>query len=125
VRVRVRGSPVPSRAVPKELVRSFFSLLFLLSASVIESLPLSLSLHPSFSLSLSFILPLSFSSALSISLSVCTRSREVDAAFALFLSLFELVITAEGAMVVVEFLRDQGERDKMRYMELRWSERAS
>jgi hypothetical protein len=115
---------VPSRAVPKELVRSFFSLLFLLSESVVESLTLSLSLLPSFSLSLSFILPLS-SSALSISLSVCTSSREADAAFALFLSLFELVITAEGAMVVVEFLRDQGEREKIRYEKLRWSERAS
>lgn len=87
-----------SAAVPAEWQRSFFSLLFALFKSMVTE---------SLLLSLSFLSSLSCSSALSLSLSVCTSSREAEAALALFLSLFELVITAEGAMVVVEFLRER------------------
>ena len=87
-----------SAAVPVEWQRSLFSLLFALFKSMVTE---------SLLLSLSFFSSLSCSSALSLSLSVCTSSREAEAALALFLSLLELVITAEGAMVVVEFLRER------------------
>ena len=87
-----------SAAVPVEWQRSFFSLLFALFKSMVTE---------SLLLSRSFLSSLSCSSALSLSLSVCTSSREAEAALALFLSLLELVITAEGAMVVVEFPRER------------------
>jgi hypothetical protein len=103
---------VPSTAVPEDSKMIFFSLLFLLCKSIIESLPLSLPLYFSLSLSLSSILSLSFSSALSLSLSACASSMEAEATLALFLSLFELVITAEGAMVVVEFLKEIRGRER-------------
>ena len=85
----------PAAAVPKEMTSSFLSLLLCLYEGAATG-PLSSAISVSFTLSLPFSCSLCFI--------VGMGEDEDESGFAFFLSLFELAMTAEGAMVVVEFL---------------------